>query len=80
MARPTTRLVAVITLLLGLVMLSAAVAPPAMARAPRNDRFGHAAKIGSFPYHKSEAPSALGRKRRIRYPPAKLLDARSGSS
>jgi hypothetical protein len=54
MPRPTTRLVAAITFLLGLVMLSASVAPPAIARAPRNDKFGNATKIGSLPYHKSQ--------------------------
>jgi len=46
--------VSAITLLLGLVMLSASVAPVAIARAPGNDTFGHAAQIGSLPFHKSE--------------------------
>src|SRR5215212_10602428 len=52
--RPTTRRVSAITLLLGLVTLSASVAPVAIARAPGNDTFGHAAKSGSLPFHKSE--------------------------
>jgi hypothetical protein len=54
MPRPTTRLVAAIAVLLGLVMLSASVAPPAIARAPGNDKFSNATKIGSLPYHKSQ--------------------------
>jgi len=54
MPRPTTRRVAAIAVLLGLAMLSAAVAPPAVARAPGNDKFGDALKIGSLPFHTSE--------------------------
>ena len=54
MSRPTTRLVVALTLLLGLTALSVPVAPSVVARAPSNDKFGNALKIGSLPYHKSE--------------------------
>jgi hypothetical protein len=53
----TTRLVVALTVLLGVVLASAAIAPPAIARAPGNDKFGKAAQIGDLfaqPYHKEE--------------------------
>ena len=49
-----TRRIATFTLLLGLVMLSASVAPSVIARAPGNDKFGHATTVGSLPFHKVE--------------------------
>jgi hypothetical protein len=53
----TTRLVVALTVLLGVVLASAAIAPPAIARGVKNDKFGKAAQIGDLfaqPYHKEE--------------------------
>ena len=55
MTGPKTRIFAVITLLLSVVLVSASVAPPAVARAPKNDKFGNALKIGSLPYHHEQS-------------------------
>ena len=57
MTRRTTRLVVALTVLLGVGMAAASLAPPALARAPRNDKFGDALRIrsiGSQDYHKEQ--------------------------
>jgi hypothetical protein len=48
----TTRLVVALTVLLGVVMASAAIAPPTIAGGVKNDKFGNASLIDSLPYQK----------------------------